>query len=592
MCGIAGIVNFENSIRDIDLIKKKFTNNLFHRGPDANGYFKSSNDNVLLCHTRLTIIDRSSKSNQPLSTPDGRYQIIFNGEIYNYQDLKNDLKNDFEFKTNSDTEILLYLYIKYKKNCLKHISGMFSFAIWDNTNEEIFIARDPLGIKPLYFHYSGSKIIFASELRAIIKSSLVDTTLDYVAINDYLKRGHFKEPRTILKNVKVLENGNFIVFNKSKYKIENYLSSLEKFDNKHLNRNDSKKMLKESFFESVNSHLVSDFPVSIFLSGGVDSTAILSQVSKIQKPNTVSIGFEEQKWDESKESKRIAEYYGSNHHQIIIKSKDVIDNLDKYMDSIDIPSIDGLNTFIISELVKNELKYKVSLSGLGGDELFGGYASFQRMNYLKMILKMKKVPFLKHVINKVSSNGYLNNKNSRFQDLMLSNNLDDSYTALRGVFSKKESSNIMSKLFNYENNNLVSSNGVLDKNSIFSITRNLELNNFMKNQLLRDSDVFSMRWGLEIRTPFVDYNFVSKVKSLPDKYIFEKNKALLVETLNIPKHLLVKRKMGFTFPFEKWIMGKLGDELLNESKGLITREDKFYKILSLSILNRWIAKNC
>ena len=591
MCGIAGIINFQSTINNHQDIINRFHNDLKHRGPDAKGYYFSSSSNALLCQTRLSIIDTSENANQPIESYDKRFNIIFNGEIYNYKELNKIIYEKFNVHTKSDTEVLLYMYIEYGEECLKYLSGMFSFAIWDNLKEEIFIARDSLGIKPLYYNFNNNKLSFCSELRSLMKSKEFDYQLNYKAINSYLLTGYFYEPDTIIDNIFVLESGHYIIFNKNSFSNINYSENIDIKHDKKINRKNTLKSIKNSFTKSIENHLESDVSLGILLSGGIDSTSVLSVASQFAKVNTLSIGFEENKWDESKVSKKIAEHYHSNHHEYIVKEKEAVNALDDFIETLDQPTVDGFNTYFISRFTK-QLGLKVVLSGLGGDELFGGYASFRRMKIINYYLNIKNNIFSDKIFQSISPNKLLKNQNSRLLDLVHSKNLFESYIALNGVFSKSEALNITRKISGREINDFPKNHyKTNEETNIYSITRDLELNNYLKNQLLRDSDVFGMRWSTEIRTPFIDKNFISEIKSLPEKYIFEKNKNILSEALNLPMHIINKKKQGFTFPFELWLKNNLGEKIYHETNPIISNKNKWYKIWALFILRKWINKN-
>lgn len=591
MCGIAGIVNFQSNISHHQDIVHKFHNNLKHRGPDAKGYYFSPSSNALLCQTRLSIIDTSENANQPIESYDKRFNIIFNGEIYNYKELNKLVHKKFNVNTKSDTEILLYMYIEYGEDCLKYLSGMFSFAIWDNLKEEIFIARDSLGIKPLYYNFSNKKLTFCSELRPLMKSKQFDYKLNQKAINSYLLTGYFHEPDTIINNIFMLESGHYLTFNKKSFSKILYTKNNKKENNKKLGRKDTLGVVKNSFEKSVKYHLESDVPTGVFLSGGVDSTSVLSVASQFAKVNTLTIGFEEKKWDESKVSKKIAQYYNTNHHEYIVKEEEAVESLDDFINTLDQPTVDGFNTYFISRFTK-QTGLKVVLSGLGGDELFGGYPSFKRMRAINHYLNIKKNFLSDELLKKITPNKFLKKYNSRIIDLISSDNLLDSYFALRGIFSKNESLVITNQILNDEVGEFSETSFDLQKNAgMNSITRKLELSNYLKNQLLRDSDVFGMKWSTEIRTPFIDKNFISTIQSLPEKYIFEDKKAILSEGLNLPMHIINQKKQGFTFPFELWLKQSLGKELAEETNSIIGLNNQWYKIWTLFILKKWISNN-
>ena len=588
MCGIAGIVNFDSKIQNHEYIVNRFHSDLKHRGPDSSGHYYSSSHNALLCHTRLSIIDISESGNQPIESYDKRFNIIFNGEIYNYKDLSKIVSEKFNINTKSDTEILLYMYIEYGSDCLQHISGMFSFAIWDNLKEEVFIARDPLGIKPLYYNFSNNKLSFCSELRPLMKSKQFDYKLNYQAINNYLMTGSFHEPDTVIDNISILKSGHYIMYNKNSFFIKDYYKKNNRKKNKDVNRKGTLKIIKNSFEKSVNEHLQSDVPTGVFLSGGIDSTAVLSIASKNSKMNTLSIGFKEKQWDESSVSKKIAKYYNSNHHEYIVKEEDAVSSLDDFIETLDQPTVDGFNTYFISRFTK-KLGFKVALSGLGGDELFGGYPSFKRMKIMNHYLNIKKNVISNKSLESIIPNRLIEKKNSRLIDMINAKNLFESYIAIRGIFSKKEASDIVKKLSGETVDNFAKE--FYEHKSINSTTRDLELNNYLKNQLLRDSDIFGMKWSIEIRTPFIDKNFISTIKSLPDKYIFEKNKGILSEALALPLHIINKKKQGFTFPFESWLKNNLGEKIINDTAPIIGNDNQWFKIWTVYILKKWIDKH-
>jgi len=590
MCGIAGIINFQSTINNHQDIVNKFHNDLKHRGPDSKGYYFSSSSNALLCQTRLSIIDTSDNANQPIESYDKRFNIIFNGEIYNYKELNKIIYEKFNIHTKSDTEVLLYMYIEYGSECLQYISGMFSFVIWDNLKQEVFIARDPLGIKPFYYHFSNNRLFFCSEIKPLIQSKQFDCQINYDAIYSYLRSGNFHEPDTIIKGINILESGHYIKFNKDSFNKKKYIHQ-NQANNKQIGYNETLNNVKNSFKKSIVHHLESDVPIGLFLSSGIDSTSVLSTASKFSEINTISIGFKEKEFDESIGAKEIAKYYRSKHHEYIISEEEVIDSLDDFINTIDQPTIDGLNTYFISKFT-NKLGFKVALSGAGGDELFGGYPSFKRMYLINQYFKYKKYIGIDNQIKHFVSKKKIKNYN-RIIDIVESKNLFDSYVALKGIFSKSEATFITNKISD-QNKNYTTKDCILPndkKMSINSKTRFFEKNNYLKNQLLRDADVFGMRWSTEIRTPFVDYNFASNIESLPEKYIFAKKKDILIKALDLPKKLISKDKKGFTFPFKSWLQQSLGKEIEHEIDGIIDSNSDWYQIWTLFILQKWIKNN-
>ena len=343
-----------------------------HRGPDASGTYV--NDFVAFGHNRLSIIDLEASSNQPFYSKDNKFILIFNGEIYNYKEIRESLP-DYHFRTNSDTEVVLAAYQTWGTNCVHQFNGMFAFAIWDVEKRTLFIARDRLGIKPLYIYDNNESIVFSSEIRSLMECSLVKKKIDKDSFVDYLRYNTVHAPKTIIEGVKMLMPGHYIWVSDDEYKNEPYWDI-----NKYINRKSDnqsyeeiKMDVKDRLTKSVKRRLVADVPFGAFLSGGIDSSAIVALMSEVtDKPlKTFNISFAEEAFSEAKYARIIAKKYKTDHTEIKLTPADFLAELPSALSGMDHPSGDGPNSFIVSKATK-EAGVAMALSGLGGDELFAG----------------------------------------------------------------------------------------------------------------------------------------------------------------------------------------------------------------------------
>ncbi len=588
MCGIAGIVGVRDK-NTATFIINKMNVSLKHRGPDATCCFVD--ENIALGHLRLSIIDLSEKANQPFFDSTNRYTITFNGEIYNFQEVKSLLK-EYDFRTDSDTEVILAAYIKYGADCLSLLNGMFAFAIWDSERKELFVARDRLGVKPFYYTQTeNGEFIFASEIRAILSSELVPRKLSQRGVYDYLLYQSVYAPLTIVDNIFQLPAGEFGWFSQGKFtrkpywKIEN--KNPDKFTDDDIT---VRAIIKDLFFKSVERRMISDVRLGAFLSGGIDSSAVVAVMSEISdKPiDTFSVNFSEEKFDESYFSNLIADKYQTNHTKITLTPQDFLADLPDALSSIDSPTGDGINTYIVSKAVKNA-GLTVALSGLGGDELFAGYPNFVRW----MKLKNSGLNLLPKFLRKTLADTISYSKNSKYQrisDILLADkiNISSVYPMFRQVISQ-QISNDLSGNFQYNpiiQEILTEKQIEIEKFPLLSQFSIAELLGYTQNVLLKDTDQFSMASALEVREPFFDFHLVEYVLQIPDKIKYpEYPKSLLVESLSpmLPDEIVHRKKMGFVLPWEKWMMHELRDFCESRIKNLADREI----FDSENLLERW-----
>ena len=352
------------------------TDRLSHRGPDAEGFFLS--DQAALGHRRLSIIDLSDTANQPIFDASGRYAIILNGEIYNYRDVKAAVLPDYPYKTKGDAEAVLAAYLRYGAKCLDMLNGMFAFAIWDDELKEMFVARDRLGVKPLYYsHTDSGALVFASEIRAILATDLVPRRLNQAALHEYLQYQSVYSPRTIVENIHQLSAGTYGILRNGDFSITPYWQIDKTQADISSDRNAIVRDIGALFRQSIERRMVSDVPVGAFLSGGIDSSAVVAMMAEVsdQPVNTFSVVFDEKLFDESRYSSLIAKKFRTHHTRIDLRADDFLAELPNTLKAVDSPSGDGLNTYVVSKVTRQS-GIKVALSGLGGDELFAGYHYF------------------------------------------------------------------------------------------------------------------------------------------------------------------------------------------------------------------------
>jgi len=574
MCGIIGA--FGSNYKSLS---KESLGYLINRGPDGQDSYSNDNSNLFLGHTRLSIIDLSSGSQQPMFDDSGRYAMVFNGEIYNYRTLRDDLQGKgYQFITSGDSEVVLNLYIEYKEKSLTKLRGMFAFAIFDLETNSIFLARDRFGIKPLIYAFIEGTLYFCSETNPLLHSTSLSKELSDESVFDFFKFGSVQQPRTIYKELFSLMPGNYMLFDgkgvpeiKSYYKLQEQLRTTEK------DFTTARNTLRDKLFDATKMHMVADVEVGAFLSGGVDSTAAVALMNEVSssKINTFSLGFDFESGvaDETEIAQRSAKFLGTNHETIRLNEKAIIHLIDAYVQSIDQPCYDGINTFIISSEVGK--KMKVAISGLGGDEIFSGYSHFKLMPEFAK----KNKSLFSHLISKheLLFRRLRINTDIRFygcsfkEQLELRRSVSNPLEVLYGSFTDPKAIDIWETPFD--------SNSISDHQRISL----LEFDGYLLNTILRDGDVLSMAASLELRPVLLDHELVEyainiddslKIKDGIQKYIFIK----AVEDL-IPNEVWQRKKTGFSMPFAKWLNGPLNHEfcsLLKEANALYTKLNNDY----------------
>ncbi|MFK8045578.1 MAG: asparagine synthase (glutamine-hydrolyzing) [Crocinitomicaceae bacterium] len=586
MCGINGIYRFAGQTYPTDKITA-MNQAIAHRGPDADGIYED--DYISLGHRRLSIIDTGDRSNQPFKSDDGRYVLVFNGEVYNYQSLKSHIP-DYHFKTDSDTEVVLAAFMKWGEQCVKHFNGMFAFAIWDTVEKSLFIARDRMGIKPLYYHLNQNEIVFSSSVKAILGSGLLERKLNENGLSDYLRFQTVHAPYTIIKDLFSLLPGQFMVLNDERQEIKTYWSPAKNFQIVSDKKNEVLKNINLKLGSAVERRLMSDVPFGAFLSGGIDSSIIVALMAESRETSidTFSVVFKEEKFSEGQYAKLVADRYKTNHHEIELTANNFKELIPNALQFLDHPSGDGLNTYVVSKYTKQE-GITMALSGLGGDEIFGGYSIFNQVPDLQSKKWLDSFP---NYARKQFGNLYhavkRNVPSSKIKALLKQEYFDTEY--IHQFYRQTLMDNQVESLLNVTN---------LPLNRSFEIAHELigyktpgwslpalsrisvaEMSTYMHNVLLRDSDQMSMAHALEVRVPFLDHELVEYVLGIPDSIKRPITpKQLLVDAFKdkIPEEVYNREKMGFVLPYNKWMRTELKsfcEENLNHLKNLSIFKNK------------------
>lgn len=586
MCGITGIYakNLAGKMHMINL--SNATEQIARRGPDARGVWM--NDFVGLGHRRLSIIDVSENGAQPMKDVSGRYRIVYNGEIYNFKALRNKLLDrGVEFKSTSDTEVLLYLFIFYKEDCLSKLNGFFVFAIYDEVENSLFLARDRFGIKPLYYFNDEDKFLFASDMHSMLAYG-IKKDIDVESLYSYLQLNYTPAPRTMLQGVHMLEPGHYLKvtsdqmekkqFYQIDYDINNITPKNGSYENQQLH-------LKDLVEESVKRRLVSDVPLGTFLSGGIDSS-IISGIAKKYKDDlhTFSIGYtDEPFFDETHYANLVAKKFNTNHTVFALTNNDLHDHLFDILDRIDQPFADSsaIPTYILSKKTREHIT--VALSGDGADELFSGYnkhsAHFRAMNGGQFHALLKTVgPLLKYIPK--SRNGTISNKIRQAEKFGIGLKLDqkERYWRWAGLASERKAMRMLSEDLRakFDRDTYLSNKskllGAIKKEDDFNELLLADMQLVLPNDMLRKVDLMSMANGLEVRVPFLDHHVVDYVFQLPvsSKINGQMRKRILQDTFRnfLPAELYNRSKKGFEVPLLKWfrtsLKSMIAEDLLND----------------------------
>jgi asparagine synthase (glutamine-hydrolysing) len=609
MCGIAGILYFDDQTKVDQGAVQKMTDAMSHRGPNADGYF--CENNIGLGHRRLSIIDLSDSANQPFADATGRFQLIFNGELFNFLSVKPTIKGHL-FKTTGDTEVLVEAFARAGIASLDPIKGMFAFAIWDRQCKELFLVRDRMGVKPLYYYIDQEKIIFASEIRGILATGLVKRKINQNSLAGFLKYQSVSSPDTIIDGIRELPAGSYMRVMGGKHEIRKYWE-LTAYQPVEDDENTVKRKVCSLLSDAVEQRLISDVPIGAFLSGGIDSSAVVGLMSKVssKRPVTFNVGFNEQEYDESGFAELIAKKFDTDHQSIVMRPTIMLEELKHALDAMDTPSGDGINTYVVSKTVKNA-GLTVALSGVGGDELFAGYPFFRRYVQLRKYSGMWNVTslFRKLAISVMPD--------PKWKDLLELSSTDIAavYPVLRQVVSDKEIRSV-TKLNYLEDPVRALLESELLQISGFPLLSQISISEYIgytRQTLLKDTDQMSMAVSLEVREPFFDHELIQYVLGISDQIkdpIYPKK--LLVESLGdlLPPEIVHRKKQGFTFPWALWMKNELrefcelriericqrdfinGMELRKKWNGFLQGDKtiRWMEIWLFVILEYWLEKN-
>jgi asparagine synthase (glutamine-hydrolysing) len=594
MCGICGVVELHESGRAPELVRR-MTPTMWHRGPDEEGYFFDGP--VALGVRRLSIIDLEG-GHQPVFNEDRMVTAVVNGEIYNFRELRDQLwDRGHTFSTRSDSEVVVHAFEEWGPDCVHYLEGMFALAVHDRRrtvdHPTFFLARDPLGIKPCYY-YLGADLIFASEVRTLLASGTIPRQLSHTALQSYLSFGSVSEPQSLVRGILSLPPGHRITISldgtRTAVRPESYwnLGSGELNGRPKDVAADSKgrddaaaresnsgagaaSQVRRLLEDSVRDHLVADVPVGVFLSSGIDSTSLVALASReVSGVHTFTLDFAESQFSEAAIARRTARYLGTNHRELLLSGEEMLNRLDEAVEAMDQPTMDGINTFFVSWAAR-QVGLKVALSGVGGDEIFGGYSSFRRTPYyqrLAMFGSSMPADLRRTMAAVVSGAGRLTQGDAARKIAALwrePDSLPHPYFFGRALFTPPQVSNLMTsgadchKALWWEW--LAAAAKDAGTRDPFGAVSCLETRSYLVNTLLRDTDSMSMAHSLEIRVPFLDRSLVGFVARLPEHLKLRRGrpKSLLVAALKdlLPSEVVNHDKQGFTLPWSSWLRGPL-----------------------------------
>jgi asparagine synthase (glutamine-hydrolysing) len=645
MCGICGAIGLETREQG-ELAVRRMLHAIVHRGPDAEGFLEASP--AVVGSRRLSIIDLPGGS-QPIWNETDTLAVVYNGEIYNFQDLRRDLQSrGHSFRTNSDTEVIVHAYEQWGDACAARFHGMFAFAIVEMPQgrkgraTRVFLARDPLGIKPLYYAQTGSSFLFSSEVRSLLASGNVARKLSADSLSAYMLFGSVCEPTTMVEGVYSLPPGYSIAIETNDgIKVgapKPYLNLEDQAKRKASAKSDSHSPtdarrkaaaseVRSLLEDAVKSHLIADVPVGVFLSSGIDSTALAALAAAVQSGiHTFTVAFPDIEFSEAEISRATAKRLGTKHSELSLSGSEMADRLDEAVAAFDQPSMDGINSYFVSWAAR-QAGLKVALSGLGSDEIFGGYNSFSATEQVERIRKAARMvprPIRGIGASLLKKSKAYRGSRDAFRKASAAwldpGDLPHPYFFTRALFTTSTVASVLREdAADWSKTRwgqwLAQASAEAEPMDDFTQISWLELRSYMLNTLLRDTDAMSMRHSLEVRVPFLDRSLVEKVLALPEavKKNPAKPKALLISALGplLPKEITSQKKRTFTFPWENWLRGKLGERVVaglhdwspqlephlngrfaaSVFKDFQRGRTTWSRPWSLYVLNEWVKKN-
>lgn len=592
MCGVVGIFSYHPDapgVNHAELITIR--DSMESRGPDGKGEWHSNDNRIAFGHRRLSIIDLSERASQPMKSSDGKLIISFNGEIYNYKELRKELeKKGRQFVTDSDTEVLLHLYSEKGEAMVHSLRGMYAFIIWDNQNKGLFAARDPFGIKPLYYADDGKTIRLASQVKALLAGGKIDRTFEPAGQAGFFLWGHVPEPFTLYKAIRSLPAGSALwIDGNGKKRIKKFFRINEEMQKQGAfseKLQQSKLSLREALEDSVYHHLIADVPVGVFLSSGLDSATLTGYASGLaDKLQTVTLGFKEYQNSENDEvslAEKIAQLYGTLHHTVQVSKEDFSNEASSLFKAMDQPTIDGVNSYFVSK-ASASTGLKVAISGIGGDELFGGYPGFNQIPRMVSALKpFSAFPSIGKLFRAISAPAIKSMTSPKYASMLeYGGSYEGAYILRRGMFMPWE----LPELIGTE----AAKEGLAKLNTLSELSETikginksnqkisaLEMEWYMRNQLLRDADWASMAHSLEIRVPLVDVNLFRTVTSAQSTVSYTKQDMAMSLDKQLPKEILNRKKTGFSVPVREWLLNSDAHSGSVSDRGLRSWAKKVY----------------
>ncbi len=583
MCGIAGFWDFKRRTKEETL--SSMTDALSHRGPDDRGIYLNPEEGLGLGHRRLSVIDLSSAGRQPMSNGPGRLWITYNGEVYNYREIREELsKKGHTFRTKTDTEVTLKAYEEWGLEAVHRLRGMFAFAVWDAMERKLVLVRDRLGVKPLYYYFKDGLFAFASEVKSLLTHPLVEASLSMEALRLYLKYGYVPAPFSIFEGIHKLGSASFLeITGDMKSKEQTYWNVFDFYSRRHEAPEEKvEEELEELIKEAFQYRLVSDVPVGVFLSGGIDSSLVASVLNSLsnRRLRTFTVGFMEKDWDESLWARDIAAYLGTEHTELTLTEKDALGIIPTLPLIYDEPFSDSsaIPTYLISRATKGGVK--VALSGEGGDELFCGYTTytkfgklyggisglprFLRTSLYKVLGSLPEALCSKVLCRFSTKSEGLSDKISKVRALLKSNEVRDAYGRFISLWDDLEIAGLTGGGA-YPRD--ISMNGRIPDSDILTFMMAFDSKILLPDNMLVKIDRASMAVGLEVREPLLDHKLVEYAASLPLGYKYSKGmtKHILRKILykHLPQGLVDRPKRGFSVPLGKWLRCDLRQLLLD-----------------------------
>ncbi|GGG68706.1 asparagine synthase (glutamine-hydrolyzing) [Edaphobacter dinghuensis] len=577
MCGIAGWVNFGEYFPN-EKVQRSILDSMKERGPDDERRWVHPEKKALLLHRRLTIRDLSANGAQPMTTSDGKLTIIFNGEIYNSDELRS-WALGYPFKGTSDTECILALYQKFGPQVLTYLRGMYAFAIWDEEKSSLFVARDPYGIKPLYIAQTRNGFWFASQVKSLLEVPEVDLSPEPAGHAGFFLWGSVPEPYTLYKGIRSLRAGHCLWLKDGTEPQFHQFASVSKSLAEALPSAEDDvpifARLRNALHDSVKVHFASDVPVAVFLSAGLDSSTILgiaSDVMPSEALKALTLGFDMYQntpGDETAEAALIAEHYGVAHQTTIISKEDFSSEATRLIQVMDQPTIDGINSYFVAKMAR-EAGFKVAFSGVGGDELFGGYGSFRQIPQAVTLVRRFNLSrrfgrlfrrYTERLLGQITSPKYAG-------ILEYGNTVEDAYLLRRGLFMPWELPQVLDSDLALAGLEALDNDAFVAKElsdiktlPLYAQVSALESTRYLRNQLLRDADWAGMAHSVEIRTPLVDYSLLKQLASLiRSNHPPSKLAMAITPKRALPPQIMNRKKSGFAVPVRDWLASSLPEK--------------------------------